>query len=252
MTNITQAFILTTLAGLSTMIGTVFIFFKPKKQQTLILKALAFAAGVMISVSLTDLFPEGQILLSKQFYPIPTILISVIFFIIGIILSMLIDHCFPIQKKSSTNRKLYRIGIISMLAIILHNIPEGIATFMTSTQNISLGISLTVAIALHNIPEGISISIPIFYASGSHKKAIFYTFISGISELIGAIFAFLFLQSIMNDAIMGMLYCSIAGIMIHISLHELLPTSLNYQYQHTSIFYFLLGVGVMLMNHFFF
>lgn len=250
MTNVSEAFLLTTLAGLSTMLGSIFIFIKTKNSSQIICNALAFASGVMIMVSLTDLIPEGQNLLLHSFYPVPTILISIIFIIIGIILSIMIDYLLPEQKSS--NHKLYRIGIISMLAIILHNVPEGIATFMTSTHNINLGISLTVAIALHNIPEGISISVPIFFSSKSHKKAIFYTFISGISELIGAVLAFLFLKNIMNDMIMGMLYSIIAGIMIHISFYELLPTSLNYEKTRSTIFYLLLGASIILINHFFF
>ena len=253
MANIKEAFLLTTLAGLSTLLGSIFIFLKRKDSSNVICEALAFAAGVMMTVSLTDLIPEGQNLLLKYFYQVPTILISFIFLVIGIILSMIIDYCLPEKNNSNkSNNKLYRVGIISMLAIILHNLPEGIATFMTSTNNISLGISLTIAIALHNITEGISISIPIFYASGSHKKAFFYTFISGISELIGAIIAYFFLKDIMNDAIMGMLYSVIAGIMIHISFSELLPTSLQYKKEYSTIIYFILGVSVMLINHFYF
>lgn len=245
-----QSFILTTIAGLSTMLGTIFIFKKRIKKETFVANALAFASGVMITVSLTDLIPESHTLLLKCFYPIPVILIGTIFVVVGILFSMLIEYYLPEKKNGKMDSKLYRVGIISMLAIILHNIPEGIATFMTSTHNFSLGVSLTIAIALHNIPEGISISVPIFYASKSRKKALFYTFISGISELVGAIVAYLFLQNIMTDMTMGMLYSMIAGIMIYISFYELLPTSLNYQKPKLSCIYFLLGVGIMVLNHF--
>lgn len=250
MTNIMQSFLLTTLAGLSTMLGTIFILKKKIKEETFVANALAFASGVMITVSLTDLIPEGHALLLKRFYPIPVILIGTIFVVIGILFSMIIDHYLPEKKSEKVDSKLYRVGIISMLAIIFHNIPEGIATFMTSTHNFSLGISLTIAIALHNIPEGISISVPIFYASKSRKKALFYTFISGISELFGAVIAYLFLQNIMTDITMGMLYSMIAGIMIYISFYELLPTSLNYQRPKFTCIYFFLGAGIMLLNHF--
>ncbi len=246
MTNTVQAFILTTLAGFSTMIGALFIFFK--KKDTLVMKALAFAAGVMITVSLTDLIPEGQSLLKAHVNSWTVIFITFLFLLIGILISISINHYLP--ESSKNNSKLYRVGIISMLAIIIHNIPEGIATFITSSHNLSLGISLSIAIALHNIPEGISISIPIFYASKSRKKAIFYTFISGMSELFGALLAFFLLGSIITESIMGMIYITIAGIMIHISLNELLPTSLNYHFEKKSLLYFGLGVGVMLMNHY--
>ncbi len=248
MTNTVQAFTLTALAGFSTMIGALFIFFK--KKDTLVMKALAFAAGVMVTVSITDLIPEGQSLLKNQVSPWTIILITFLFLFLGILISISINHYLPESSKS--NSKLYRVGIISMLAIIIHNIPEGIATFITSSHNLTLGISLTIAIALHNIPEGISISVPIFYASGSRKKAIFYTFISGMSELLGALLAFLVLGSIITESIMGMIYITIAGIMIHISLDELLPTSLNYHLEKTSLLYFILGIGIMIINHLYF
>ena len=139
-----------------------------------------------------------------------------------------------------------------MLAIIIHNIPEGIATFMATNTNIVLGISLTIAIALHNIPEGISISIPIYYATNSKFKAIFYTFISAVSEPFGALLTYLFLSNYIIDRIMGFLFGVIAGIMIHISMYELLPTSKSYNKLNITYLFFLLGAILMIINHFVF
>lgn len=138
-----------------------------------------------------------------------------------------------------------------MLAIILHNIPEGMATFMASNKDKSLGIALTIAIALHNIPEGISISIPIFYATGSKLKAFSYTFISGLSELFGAFITYLFLQPYINDRVMGILFAIIAGIMMHISIYELLPTSLKYHKKKITLVFFIIGILFILINHFY-
>ena len=135
-----------------------------------------------------------------------------------------------------------------MIAIILHNVPEGIATFMTSSNDLKLGITLTIAIALHNIPEGISIAIPIYYATTKKTKAIFYTFISGISELIGAIIAYLFLARYMTDAMMGILFSLIAGIMIHISIYELIPTSKSYK--EVKLTYKAFFIGTFLLSLF--
>lgn len=247
MNQVTYAFLITTLAGLSTMIGSLLIFYK-KKTDNIITTSLAFASGVMMCVSITDLIPESISSLKTSFYVIPSILISLIFIVIGIIISISIDKYLPENKDN--NNKLYRVGIISMLAIILHNIPEGIATFMASTTDISLGISLAIAIALHNIPEGISISIPIYYATNSRIKALSYTFLSGMSELVGAIITYLFLSKLINPIFMGMLFSVIAGIMMHIALFELIPTSLNYKNKKLVIFSFLSGVGVMLISHF--
>ena len=248
MSGVTYAFLITTLAGLSTMIGSIIIFYK-KKTDNIITASLAFASGVMLCVSITDLVPESINLLSESFYIIPTILISLIFIVVGIILSMTIDKYLP---ETENNGNLYRVGIISMLAIILHNIPEGIATFMASNNDLSLGISLAIAIALHNIPEGISISVPIYYATNSRLKALGYTFLSGMSELVGAIITYLFLSKLINPIFMGILFSIIAGIMTHISIYELIPTTLNYNNKKLSFISFILGVGVMIVNHFIF
>lgn len=136
-----------------------------------------------------------------------------------------------------------------MLAIILHNIPEGIATFLSTENNISLGLSLAIAITLHNIPEGISISVPIYYAKKSKIKAFTYTLIAGLSEPLGALIAYLFLKNIVNDTLMGILMALIAGIMLQIAIYELLPTSLNYKNKKTTIKYFILGIIFMTINH---
>ena len=135
-----------------------------------------------------------------------------------------------------------------MLAIIIHNIPEGIATFMAGCSDSKLGITLTLAIALHNIPEGISISVPIYYATKSKKKALLYTFISGLSELFGAVITSLFLKPFINDVTMGCLFSVIAGIMINISIYELLPSSFKYNKLKSSILFLMIGMCFMLIS----
>lgn len=249
MNNTTYAFLICSLAGLSTMLGCIIIFIKNKSDNILI-GSLSFAAGVMSTVSVTDLIPEAITYLDEVFYQFPKFIVIFIFINIGIILSMIIDKYLPENKNN--NSKLYRVGIISMLAIILHNIPEGIATFMTSTTNLRIGISLSIAIALHNIPEGISISMPIYSSTKSKSKALLYTFISALSEPFGALIAFLFLKDIMNNILMGMLLSIIAGIMLHIAFYELLPESLSYKNKKISIIFFLIGIFFMLINHFIF
>lgn len=240
----TYAFILSTLAGLSTLLGTIFIFFPTKRKETILISSLSFAAGVMLTVSFSDLIPTSISNLKQVFYPIPSILIGMISFVIGIILSMTIDQKMPEQQNH-----LKRVGLIAMLAIILHNIPEGIATYLTSSNNMKLGITLTIAIALHNIPEGISISIPIYYATKNKGRAFLYTLISGLSEPFGGIIAALFLSQWITPAMMGILYAIIAGIMTHIALYELLPTSWKYQQTKKTITFFILGIIVMLLSH---
>ena len=242
------AFLLSFLAGISTLVGSVPIFWKIKNKERLINGALAFAAGVMICVSITDLIPESLSILTTIFKPVPAILLLFIFFSVGVIFSMLIDTFFPSNIKVE-NQKLYHIGLVSMLAIICHNIPEGIATFLSTNQNESLGLSLSLAIALHNIPEGISISIPVFFATGSRKKAFSYTLISGLSEPLGAIVAFLFLKDIMSPFIMSILFGFIAGIMIHIAIYELLKEALCYRNKLFIFLFLVIGFLFMLMSH---
>ena len=135
-----------------------------------------------------------------------------------------------------------------MLAIILHNIPEGIITFITASSNMTLGISLAIAIALHNIPEGISISVPIYYSTKSKFKALSYTFISAISELFGAFITFLFLKNFINNTIIGILFAIVAGIMLNISLCKLLPTVKTYNYNRFSIIFFVIGILFILIK----
>ncbi len=246
--SVLYAFLLSTIAGLSTMIGCIFIWIK-KKTKNIIIASLSFAAAVMFTVSFTDLIPESYGMLAKEFVWFPCVIILLIWINIGIIFSFLIDKYLPDDMNKNG---LYRVGIFSMIAIILHNIPEGMATFMAGNTDIHLGIALTFAIALHNIPEGISISIPIYYATGSRKKALLYTFISGISELFGAMITYLFLKPFITDRLMGYLFAFIAGIMLHISIFELLPTSWRYKNRGVTILYFLIGFFFIIINHFLF
>lgn len=249
MNNVSFAFLLTFIAGFSTMIGALVIFIKKKNHNTIILSSLSFAAGVMITVSITDLIPESIILLRDNLNKINTILICLLGIVFGIVISMLIDYYLPDKpSQNNYNSNLFKVGIISLLAIILHNIPEGIATFVATNSSTSLGISLTTAIAMHNIPEGITIAVPIYYASKSKKKAILYTLVSALSEPFGALITYLFLKNFISDTILGILFAIIAGIMLQISFCELLPTAKTYQNKKNMLIFFSLGVIFMLLK----
>lgn len=248
--NITYSFLITFLAGFATMLGIIVIFIPSNNKNKIIVSSLSFASGVMICVSLTDLIPESLTMLTSKYNYIASILIFLIFLCFGIISSMAIDKYMPENKKN--NSKLFRVGIISMFAIILHNIPEGIATFMASSINAKLGISLAIAIAMHNIPEGISISVPIFYSTKSKKRAITYTLISAISEPFGALLAFLFLRRFITNSFMGILFAFIAGIMMYISIYELLKEAKKYKEKDLSSIFFVIGIIFMFINHFLF
>lgn len=239
MENTTVALTLSLIAGLSTIIGSIFIFFK--KNKNVLLNSFAFAAGVMITVSLIDLIPESFSYLSTYYYPFPALLFVLICFVIGILISSFIDYYIP------ENNPIYKIGIISLIAIIMHNIPEGMATFIASNTDIKLGITLTIAIALHNIPEGITIALPIFYSTKSRKRALLYTTIAGLSEFFGALITCIFLKDYIDYKFMGYLLAVIAGIMIQISFYELLPEVWKAG-QKRGILYFLLGSIIMFLS----
>ncbi len=221
------AFLFTLIAGFSTMIGTLLIFLNFKNINKIIYLSLTFASLVMFFITITDLIPESIRLISLNNNQFKTIFLCLIFIILGIIISMIIDYFLP--ERNIKNNKLFRVGIISMLVIILHNIPEGIATFLATKTNVNLGLSMTIAIALHNIPEGITISIPIYYATRKKNKAIFYTFISALSEPFGAIITYLFLVNYINNIALGLLLAIISGIMLQIVFCELLPTAKEYK-----------------------
>lgn len=249
MDNTFFSFLLTFLAGFSTMIGALVIFLKKKEHNKIILLSLSFAAGVMITISITDLVPESIFLLRDNLNNISTILLCFLGIILGVIISMLIDYYLPDKPLNEVkNKSLFKVGLISMIAIIMHNIPEGIATFITSNNDFSLGISLAIAIAMHNIPEGVSISVPIYYSTGSKKTALMYTLISSLSEPFGAVIAFIFLRNIMNDIILGILFAIIAGIMLHISFCELIPTAVKYKNRRLFIISFVIGIIFMLFK----
>lgn len=243
------AFILSFLAGISTVIGAFIIFFDKNKNNKMVTVSLSFAAGVMICVSLTDLLPNSFNMILNSNNSFPKLILTLIFLVLGIIISMLIDKYLPSEYENKDNKGLYKIGIISMVAIILHNIPEGIATFITSTNNLSLGITLTLAIALHNIPEGISIAVPIYHSTGNKLKAIMYALLSGMSEVIGSVLAYFFLSPFINDHIMAALYAIIAGIMIHISVYELIPGAYKDSTLKKVLKYFIIGFIVMIVSH---
>lgn len=242
-TNI-YSFIITTLAGFSTLLGLIPCFLKNKNQDKVIIASLSFSAGVMLIISLFSLIPESLKLFSYNFKLFPATIILSIFIVLGIIFSMTIDQKL---EQTITNNSLYKLGLISVIALMLHNIPEGITTFISATVDTKLGLILAISIALHNIPEGISIAIPIYYSTKNIKKAFIYTLISGFSELFGAILAYLFLSKYINNFILGIILSLTAGIMIHISIYELIPNSLLYKNNKVTIIYLLLGGLTMLL-----
>ena len=250
--NIGLALLLTTIAGLSTGIGSAIAYFIKKPKMIYLSFALGFSAGVMIYISFMELMPEALKVVGEAW--------SVTAFFAGILLIGLIDilipaktnpHHFEYPLDTGEARKdaaLMRTGLFTALAIGIHNFPEGLAAFGATISNVRLGIITAIAISIHNIPEGISVSIPIFYATGNRNKAFAYSFLSGTAEPIGAIIGFLILMPFLSEGLLAALLAFTAGIMVYISIDELLPAAHRYGHSHTVISGIVSGMLIMALS----
>ena len=261
MNNVTMAFAFTLIAGLSTGIGSCIAFFAKKTNTKFLSVSLGFSAGVMIYVSMVEIFVKARECLCISFGNKTGTLVTILAFFGGMLLIGLIDRLIPgdrnphevksIEMTADSNgrkNKLLRTGLVTALAIGIHNFPEGLATFVSALQEPKVAIPIVVAIAIHNIPEGVAVFVPIYYATGSKKKAFIYSFASGLSEPVGALIGYLILMPIMTDTVYGILYASVAGIMVFISLDELLPAAREYGEHHLSIYGLLVGMFVMAIS----
>lgn len=263
LSNIIIAFGLTLFAGLSTGIGSLMALFAKKTNTRFLSVALGFSAGVMIYVSMIDIFAKAQSTLTDALGKKDGEWLTVGSFFAGIIAIALIDRLIPSRQNphevkkievlndeniSPDTSRLMKVGVTTALAIAIHNFPEGIATFTATVKEPAMGVAIAIAIAIHNIPEGIAISIPVYYATGSRKKAFLLSFLSGLSEPIGALIGFLILMPFLNDVLFGVLFAAIAGIMVFISLDELLPTAREYGEAHLSIYGLISGMMVMALS----
>lgn len=242
--------LLSLIAGMSTIIGAFIVFFSKAQNNKLITFALGFSAGVMITVSFTDLFISAEDTLMKFTGKFNGVILSIFFLLIGALMALLIDQLIPDKPNIiHSSGELYRVGFVSMIALMIHNFPEGIATFVSGYENTTLGISIALAIALHNIPEGISIAMPIYYSTKSRYKAFKYTFFSGLAEPIGALLAFLFLRPYINELILSVIFAVVSGIMLYISFADLIPASRQYGYNKIHLFSIFLGICIIPLSH---
>ncbi len=260
--NIIMAFGLTLLAGLATGIGSFIAFFAKTTNTKFLSFALGFSAGVMIYVSMIEIFFKAKDALTGELGEVPGYWATVGGFFGGMLLIALIDKFIPQHgnphelKKveemktpaAAADDKLLKMGVFTALAIAIHNFPEGIATFTSALQDPALGVAIAIAVAIHNIPEGIAVSVPIYYATGDRRKAFAYSFLSGVAEPLGALTAFLILMPFLNDIIFGVIFAGVAGIMVFISLDELLPAAKEYDEAHLSIYGLIAGMAVMAVS----
>ena len=288
MENLLIAFVLTLIAGLSTGIGAVLAFFTKRTNFRLLSVCTGLSAGVMLYVSFMELLPSGiHELIEGGVGERPASLWALLAFFGGILLIFLIDRLVPEAENphethaqaeyaelrdanvetppeaqhhvDETQRhqknKLFRMGVFTALAIIIHNFPEGLATFLTAFEKPHLGLAIALAVALHNIPEGISVSVPIYYATGSRMKAFMWSCLSGLAEPIGAFVLWAVLALIYQNPVftpplflLGLTSSAVAGIMVFISLDELLPTSRAYGKGHDSLYGLVAGMAIMALS----
>ena len=254
------AFALTTFAGLATGIGSALAFFSRTTNKSFLAGALGFSAGVMLYISFAEMLVEAKEQLATAHGADLGAWLAVIAFLGGFAISLLIDQLIPSYEnphelrgveemdQPRDNAKLQRLGVVTAVAIALHNFPEGLAVFAASLKDTSLGIPIALAVAIHNIPEGIAVAVPIYYATGSRKKAFWYSLGSGLSEPLGALVGFLFLRPFLTDSMFGLVFALIAGIMVYISLDELLPTAQRYDKGHHAIIGLGAGMAVMAIS----
>jgi len=260
---------LTLFAGLATVLGALAVFVR-RPDMTVLSFGLGFSSGVMVYVSMVELLPSGQSLMATCFGDGGGRWLGTLFFFLGIAVSAIIDRLVPEpanphQAISSSDmalarcgdkqspcvqdgRVLARVGLLSALAIGIHNFPEGMATFASALTDTSLGGSIAIAVAIHNIPEGIAVAVPIYFATGSRRRAVNYALLSGLAEPFGALLVYLLLLPFLSDALVGGMLSAVGGIMVFISFDELLPTAREYGKGHTAIVGVVAGMAVMAVS----
>ena len=260
------AFGLTLLAGLSTGLGSLAALLTRRTNKAFLCAALGFSAGVMVYVSTIEIYAKARLALTGALGLRAGSWATAGAFFAGILLILLIDRLIPSYEnpheahgveeiwacpragKKDRDEGLVKMGVIAALAIGIHNFPEGLATFVSALQDPALGLSVAVAVAIHNIPEGIAVSVAIFYGSGERKKAFLYSLFSGLAEPVGALVGWLVLKPFMGPVVFGVLFAAVGGIMVFISLDQLLPAAEKYGFHHLSVYGLISGMAVMALS----
>ncbi|MBP3361204.1 MAG: zinc transporter ZupT [Clostridia bacterium] len=249
------AFTLTLMAGLATVAGSLIAFFAKKTNTRLLAGSLGFSAGVMIYVSMAELFIKSKEYLTSSLGVIHGNAAAAAAFFAGIIIIGMIDYFVPSAESDigslnspQRSKKLRKMGILMAAAMAVHNLPEGLVTFTSSLRDVRVGAMIALAIAIHNIPEGITTSLPIFFATGSRKRAFSISFFSGITEPLGAVLGYTIMKPYLSDELLGVLFGIISGIMIFISIEELLPMAREYEKSKFTILSVIAGMLIMAVS----
>lgn len=273
------AFAITIGAGMATVIGSFLVIWAHQTNTRLLAFGLAFSGGAMVYVSLVEIFVKANDSFAKITDARGAYALATLFFFVGVAILFAIDRFVPNPhtgldeehvrsaatetmtsattpapkalagpKPSAQNAALARVALLAAMAITLHNLPEGLATFFATLDNPTVGLPLAVAIAVHNIPEGVSIAIPVYYASGSKTKAVVATAISGLAEPVGALIGYLALASVLSPFVFGAVFAGIAGAMVFLALDELLPAARVYARGHETVYGMLVGMGAIALS----
>ena len=249
------ALLLTAGAGLATVLGSVIALFVKKTNTKMLACSLGLSAGVMIYVSMVELYTKSIDYLCTSYGEMRGNLYATIAFFAGIAIISLIDYLIPTAEgdigthgEDNKTKELKKMSVITALGIAIHNFPEGLVTFTSSYKDLSVGIMIAIAIAIHNIPEGIATALPLFYATGKRKDAFLLSFFSGLTEPAGAIIGYLVLRPFLTDAVIGILFGIVAGIMMFISIEELLPMAREYEKSKLTILSVIIGMAIMAVS----
>ena len=256
--NVLFAFGLTVFAGLATGVGSALAFLAKKTNPAFLSLSLGFSAGVMLYVSFVEIFQKARVSLATVFGDSPAMVYTVLAFFGGIALIAAIDRLVPGfenphelrsgDEQTPEKRTLLRMGVFSALAIAIHNFPEGLATFMGGLQDPTMGVAIAVAIAIHNIPEGLAVSAPVYFATRSRWTAFWVSFLSGVAEPVGGLLGFVLFRSFPNPLLFGLVFAAVAGVMVYVSLDELLPAAREYGEHHLAIGSLMAGMAVMAIS----
>lgn len=239
------ALTISALAGFSTVIGAVVALFLRPSQRVLSF-TLGFAAGIMMAVSLSELFPEGCEQVMQSFPTLWGMVAVICACMVGMLSGCMLDVM--LAEPAEGSGSLYRLGIFSMLALLLHNLPEGMAVFLSGCNDRRMGLSLGFAIALHNFPEGISVAMPVLASGRGRARAFWLAALSAAAEPFGALIAWLFLAPYITQTGLALVYLGIAGLMLYIAVAELIPASLSYRHKSFGIGGTFCGILVMLFG----
>jgi len=262
------AFTVTLAAGLATGIGSAIAFFTTTTNKAFFAVSIGFSAGVMIYLSFVEILPKANEYIAGETSAVAASAISTAALIGGMVLMAVLDFSVPsaanphentdveimdsktfeAKEYATKNKALLRTGVVTALAIAMHNFPEGLATFLLVLDDPAVGIALAIAVAMHNIPEGIAVSVPVYYATKSRAKAFRYSFLSGLSEPAGAVIGYLLLAPFLTDFLLGVIFAGVGGVMVFLAIDTLLPTARNSDRGHLSVYGFIGGILVMAVS----